>query len=146
MKKQNKDDSVKEVDTIPVSKDSDSTDVVEYESRPNGGFSVYYTLPESSESKSDKLQQLIDSIKNNIGEDTAEDESYEDFTSNSEESTEDYSRELYDLSQYYAYVHKQLFPPKGTAVVISSNPPFRDIIVHLQQYCLTKFVSIMLTI
>ena len=111
MKKQNKDDSIKEVDTIPVSKGSDSADVVEYESRPNGGFSVYYTLPESSESKSDKLQQLIDSIKNNIGEDTAEDESYEDFTSNSEESTEDYSRELYDLSQYYAYVYKQLFSP-----------------------------------
>lgn len=144
MKKESNDDSVEEVDIVPVSKGSDSADVVEYESRPNGGFSVYYTLPESSESKSDKLQQLIDSINNNIGEDAAEDESYEDFTSNSEESTEDYSRELYDLSKYYA--HKQLFSHKYTAVVISSDPLFKDRIAHSQYYFLNQLISMMLTI
>ena len=77
-------------------KPADSADVVSYESKPDGGFSVYYKLPNSSESKPDKLQQLIDSIKNNIEDDSEEEEIFEDFTSKEEGTNTDYARKLYD--------------------------------------------------
>ena len=49
---------------------------VAYESRPDGGFSVFYNLPKNVEtSKTDKLKELIQKISNSIGDyDTADDE------------------------------------------------------------------------
>jgi len=69
-----------------------------YESRPNGGFSVFYTLPENTGSKpekgsSDRLAKLIREVNKNV---LAQSQSTKDSYSDAEEASEDDESESYE--------------------------------------------------
>ena len=71
---------------------------ISYESRPNGGFSVFYTLPQTTKSdKTEKLQQLIENINNDIAGNN-------EVSAGNEKGTEDNSEETYDEANREAYI------------------------------------------